>query len=121
MRTQRGFTLVEVIIAIMVLTIGLLALLGTGALVTRMIGEAQRSDEAAMFAARRAELLRGTACGNQAAGSDTLRRGSIVTTNDWTITSATNSTWRILITTNYKGSKNATRTSKLETEVSCLF
>ena len=35
--SQRGFTIVEIIIAIVVLTVGLLGLVSTAALVTRMI------------------------------------------------------------------------------------
>ncbi|MBI1967765.1 MAG: prepilin-type N-terminal cleavage/methylation domain-containing protein, partial [Gemmatimonadetes bacterium] len=53
---ERGFTIIEIIIAIIVLTVGLLGLVSTAALVTRMIGRGQRSTEAAIFAAQRMEL-----------------------------------------------------------------
>jgi len=43
LKQQQGFTLVEVIIAILVLTVGLLGLVTSAALVTRMIGRGQRS------------------------------------------------------------------------------
>jgi len=38
MKREQGFTIVEVIVAILVLTVGLLALVTSAALVTRMIG-----------------------------------------------------------------------------------
>ena len=76
-KTEAGFTIVEVIISIIVLTVGLLGLVTTAALVTRMITRGQRSAEAATFAARRMERLRPRACipSQRTAGSDTLSRG----------------------------------------------
>ena len=43
MKREQGFTLVEVIIAILVLTVGLLGLVTSAALVTRMIGRGQHN------------------------------------------------------------------------------
>src|SRR2546422_9577267 len=76
-RKQSGFTIIEIIIAIMVLTVGLLALVTTAALVTRMIARGQRSAVASMFASQRAEQLRPAACipAQRVNGSDTLWRG----------------------------------------------
>src|SRR5438128_1090206 len=51
MKREQGFTIVEVIIAIMVLTVGLLVLVNSSALVTRMIAQGQRSAVAATDAA----------------------------------------------------------------------
>src|SRR3989442_13616219 len=77
-RKQSGFTIIEIIIAIMVLTVGLLALVTTAALVTRMIARGQRSAVASMFAPQRAEQLRPAACipAQRVNGSDTLWRGT---------------------------------------------
>src|SRR2546428_13720598 len=61
-RKQSGFTIIEIIIAIMVLTVGLLALVTTAALVTRMIARGQRSAVASMYAAQRAERMGPQAC-----------------------------------------------------------
>lgn len=57
-RNERGFTIVEVVIAIMLLTVGVMALAGSSALVTRMVGRGKESTVAAQKAAARAELLR---------------------------------------------------------------
>ncbi|TLY56078.1 MAG: type IV pilus modification protein PilV, partial [Gemmatimonadetes bacterium] len=58
MKREQGFTIVEVIIAVLVLTIGILGLVTSAALVTRMIGRGQRSAVAAQYAQRRLEMLR---------------------------------------------------------------
>src|SRR5438445_13882244 len=83
MNTERGFTIVEVIVAIIVLTVGLLGLVATSALVTRMIARGQRSNNAATFAAQRLEILRTTGGRARGAGNDTLRTesGTAVGTN----------------------------------------
>jgi Tfp pilus assembly protein PilV len=60
-RTAIGVTLVEVLIAIVVLGIGILALTGTSALATRMIGSGKVETRAAMRASSRVELLRAAA------------------------------------------------------------
>jgi type IV pilus assembly protein PilV len=82
-RNQGGFTIVEVIVAIIVLTVGLLGLVTTSALVTRMIARGNRSSNAATFASKRLEQLRVTGCTSQAAGRDTLyaQSGVAVATN----------------------------------------
>src|SRR2546426_12806655 len=76
MKREQGFTIVEVIVAILVLTVGLLALVTSAALVTRMIGRGQRSAVAAQYAQRRLEMLRTSGCKSQAGGSEGLMRGS---------------------------------------------
>src|SRR2546426_10407266 len=76
MKREQGFTIVEVIVAILVLTVGLLALVTSAALVTRMIGRGQRSAVAAQYAQRRLEMLRTSGCKSQAGGSEELMRGS---------------------------------------------
>jgi prepilin-type N-terminal cleavage/methylation domain-containing protein len=60
-QTATGVTLVEVLIAIVVLGIGILALSGSSALATRMIGRGKAETLAAMRAASRLELLRAAA------------------------------------------------------------
>jgi prepilin-type N-terminal cleavage/methylation domain-containing protein len=60
-RSRRGLTLVEVLIAVVVLAVGLLAVTGSSAMVTRMIGRGKVETEAALHAARRMELLRAAA------------------------------------------------------------
>jgi prepilin-type N-terminal cleavage/methylation domain-containing protein len=122
MKNQGGFTIIEVMIAVVVLTIGLLGLVTTAALVTRMIARGQRSAVAATFAARRMERLRPAACiaTQRVAGADTLYRGSTwVAINNWTFTDAGSKTYRVRVVTTYKTTKNRTRADTLETAIPC--
>jgi len=57
-QSERGFTLVEVLIAVIVLGIGVTALVGSSALVTRMVGRGISETKAAEAANRRLESLR---------------------------------------------------------------
>jgi prepilin-type N-terminal cleavage/methylation domain-containing protein len=59
--SRTGLTLVEVLIALIVLGVGILALSGSSALVTRMIGRGKVETQAALLASRRVELLRAAA------------------------------------------------------------
>jgi Tfp pilus assembly protein PilV len=61
-RRRSGFTIIEVIAAVMMLTIGVLGLAGAAAIVTRMMGSAEVQSDAAAIAAARFETLRGTRC-----------------------------------------------------------
>jgi prepilin-type N-terminal cleavage/methylation domain-containing protein len=56
--TSPGFTLIEVLVAIVVLTVGIMALAGSSASVTRMIGRGKSETRAAQAATRRMEILR---------------------------------------------------------------
>jgi prepilin-type N-terminal cleavage/methylation domain-containing protein len=56
--STRGFTLIEVLVAIVVLTIGIMALAGSSGSVTRMIGRGKIETRAAQAATRRMEILR---------------------------------------------------------------
>ena len=122
MTRERGFTIVEIVVAITVLSIALLGLASTSAMVTRMIGQGQRSAVAATFAAKRMEQLRSSACTARAPGSESLYRGSTaIATNNWSYTDAGNKTYRVLLTMTYVTAKNRSRTDTLETAVSCLI
>jgi prepilin-type N-terminal cleavage/methylation domain-containing protein len=121
-KERRGFTIIEVMIAIIVLTVGLLGLVTTAALVTRMIGRGQRTASATAFAARRLERMRVAACVNaqRVNGTDTLYRGSTwVAFNTWTFADLGNLNYRLKIVTNYKTVKNKVRSDSSETTISC--
>jgi prepilin-type N-terminal cleavage/methylation domain-containing protein len=57
-RPEPGFTLLEVLIALIVITIGLLGLAGTLGPVSRLAGEGRARGRAALALASRADLLR---------------------------------------------------------------
>ncbi len=128
-KNGKGFTIVEVLIAIIVLTVGVLALVTTAALVTRMISRGQRSAEASAFTARRVERLRAVASGQLTGacalplpGSDTLFRGTNwVAINTWTVTPVIGQTqnFRIKVVSTYRTVKNLVRRDSMETTFSC--
>lgn len=87
-RNREGFTILEVLVAVLVLTVGITALVGSAAIVTRMIGQGRRTTQAAQRAERRLEILRQTAlsatpqCTGLAGGTAT----SAGITETWTVT-----------------------------------
>ncbi|MGH8638991.1 MAG: type IV pilus modification PilV family protein [Burkholderiales bacterium] len=61
-RARRGVSLVELLVAMTLLTMGLLAIVGVSASVTRSLGESRTDNTAALVAQSRFEQLAGTAC-----------------------------------------------------------
>jgi type IV pilus assembly protein PilV len=59
---RRGVTLVELMVAMTLLTMGLLAIVGVSGAVARSLGEARSDNLAAIVAQSRFEKLAGTAC-----------------------------------------------------------
>jgi prepilin-type N-terminal cleavage/methylation domain-containing protein len=78
-RSEQGFTIIEILMAVVVLSVGVMALVGSSALATRMIGRGSMSTRVTQVANARAELLRAYAAqtspgctnGNIANGSAT--------------------------------------------------
>ena len=128
-QSSKGFTLVEIMIAIVVLTVGILAMVTTAALVTRMIARGQRSADASAFMQRRVERLRAVAsgqltgaCAAPLPGSDTLFRGTNwVAINSWTVTPVAGQAqnFRIKVRSLYKTGANRFRRDSMETTFSC--
>lgn len=118
---RAGFTLVEVVIAIVVLTVGLLGLASTAALVTRMIARGHRAAAAATLAARHLERLRAEACRDRAPGSAQLARGgAVVARTSWRYVTAAESTHRVHLVVTYLTQPGRWRSDSLETVISCL-
>ena len=121
MTRERGFTTVEAMVAVLVLTVGLLGLVGNSALVTRMVAGGQRTAAVATYASQRLEQLRTTACTAQTAGADTLYRGNTpIDINAWRFVQAGPSHWRIVLRATYLTQMGRWRTDSMETAVSCL-
>src|SRR5256885_9220795 len=71
---QRGYTIVELLVAIMIFSIGLLAMAGTASVIMSTLTSTQSRTIAASVAESRFERVRATPCVNRAAGS-ALSRG----------------------------------------------
>jgi prepilin-type N-terminal cleavage/methylation domain-containing protein len=78
---EQGFTLVEVLIAVVVLGVGVMALVGTSAMVTRMIGRGRESTQVSQVATARTEWLRQVAAATSPACGSPLFKDSTVASN----------------------------------------
>lgn len=84
-----GFTIIEILVAVLVMAVGLIALTGSSAAVTRMLGAGRRTSLATQAAERRLEQLRLTAR-RSATGCFALASGSVASpegmTERWEVT-----------------------------------
>jgi prepilin-type N-terminal cleavage/methylation domain-containing protein len=80
----RGFTLVELMVAVMVMTVGILGLASTAAVVMRMMHGGARQTLAANVVAARFEALHNKSCDSLSSGSSSTRGIA----EDWTVSSA---------------------------------
>jgi len=71
MRSRCGLTIIEVLVAVLILNVGLLGLVATAGAVTRMIGQGRMTTVAAALAAERLEALRSQGCPAPGGGSET--------------------------------------------------
>lgn len=90
-RGRRGVTLIELIVAMTILSIGLLAIVGTSGAIARGLGESRGDNLAAMVAQSRFEELAGTQCTGMTLGqlNTTTTRG---VTEKYIVTDAGNNT-----------------------------
>jgi len=71
MQGTRGFTIVEALVAVLILNVGLLGLVTTAGAVTRMIGQGRITTVAAALAGEQLEALRSQGCPAPGSGSET--------------------------------------------------
>jgi type II secretion system protein I len=72
-RGRHGFTIVELLFTLVILSAGLLAIHGSSALTLRMVGAGWTRTLAATVAQTRLEQLRASACTSATSGSDETR------------------------------------------------
>ena len=72
-RSERGFTLAELMVAVVIFSIGLLAMAGTAGVIVTTLTSTQSRTIAAGVAESRFERIRTTACASRASGSATTR------------------------------------------------
>lgn len=70
----RGFTLVELLVAVMVMSVGILGLASTAGVVTRLMSGAARQTIAANVVQARFEMMRNRSCASLSGGSAITRR-----------------------------------------------
>jgi prepilin-type N-terminal cleavage/methylation domain-containing protein len=112
---ERGFSLIEVVVAILILTVGILGLAATAGQVTKMVGWGGRYGASAVAAAAQLEQLRATPCASLAAtGSATVGIYSL----SWTVTASGNLR-TMTLTVSYPNGRS-TRSDVYESERSCV-
>jgi prepilin-type N-terminal cleavage/methylation domain-containing protein len=115
MSDERGMTIVEVLVAVLVLSVGLLALTTAAAAVTRMVDEGKRSTEAAALAAERVELLLADGC--PVLGGGSTARGSF--TVGWEVVAAAGERARAITVVVERTTPRGTRADTVRTLHSC--
>jgi prepilin-type N-terminal cleavage/methylation domain-containing protein len=109
-RDNRGFTIAEVLVAIVILSVGLLAIAGSTGSVMRMLARGRRATNVAVIAANRMDWLRREAnktdprCTTLASG--TLSRPGNVTER-WAV-AGTGSSRTVSVVVNYPTSQGMT-------------
>jgi type IV pilus modification protein PilV len=111
---RAGFTLVELLVAMMVFAVGMLGLAATAASVTRMMGGAKRQTIAAAVAQSRLEKIRSSPCASLTSGSETVRG----ITNTWTITAVSRG-MNVKDSVSFPSSRNTRRSKVYQTSLSC--
>jgi prepilin-type N-terminal cleavage/methylation domain-containing protein len=121
-RSSSGFTLVEVLVAIVVLGIGIVALVGSSAMVTRMIGRGKVETRAAQVASRRVETLRLAAYSTspRCTAAGFISGGPATTsgiTESWVVPGA-GKVRSVQVNVTYR-TVQGTRTASLQTRIEC--
>ena len=90
-RSEQGFTIIEILLAVVVLSVGVMALVGSSAMATRMIGRGGTSTLVTQVAAARVDLLRSYAASTSPGCTDATRVKS-----DTATTSGIGEKWELL-------------------------
>ena len=114
-RARHGFTIIELMIAIVVLSIGVLGLAGTSAMVSRMIGGAAQQTIAANVAATRFEKMRSRQCSAITSGTATLRG----TSEAWTVSSVGTALKFVVDTVSWRGAGQSKSNLVFQSYVKC--
>jgi type IV pilus assembly protein PilV len=114
-KNRAGFTILEVLVAMMILTVGILGLVTTAALVTRMIGQGQRYSEASTLAAQRIERMRSRSCTTLANGGATQGAYTI----SWTVDAVSQPNSRVVTVVVVSPTNRGTRADTFATTIAC--
>ena len=112
-RPRRGFTVIEMIIAIIVMAIGVMGLAGTARYVAMQMGNGRTQTIAATFATKVADSLSARRCSSIVGGTQT-KRGVTIT---WTVADSTKTKW-VTESVQYK-TKSGAKTVNYLTVIQC--
>jgi prepilin-type N-terminal cleavage/methylation domain-containing protein len=89
-RARKGVTLVELLVAVTLLAVGLLAIVGVSASVTRSLGESRSDNLAAFYAQSRFEQVAGSRCSTLTLNTWTTETTRGVTEKWWIVDNGNN-------------------------------
>jgi prepilin-type N-terminal cleavage/methylation domain-containing protein len=115
LRARGGFTLPELMVATMIMTVGVLALASGSAAVLRMMRDGNMQTLAATVAQARLETIRSQACASQSSGSATTRG----MTEAWTLTALSTKIYAVAETVTYVPRAGATRKAGFNVVIPC--
>jgi len=116
-RARRGITLVELLVAMSILSVGLLAIAGVSGSITRSLGESRSETLAATAAMARFERVAGTQCSSLTLGSVTAVTSRNITER-YIVIDEGNNTRRVIDTISWK-TRRGTRVAAFTTLLPC--
>ena len=116
-RPRRGVTLVELIVAMTILTVGLLAIVGVSASVARSLGESRSDNLAAVAAESRFEKVAGTQCSSLTLNTVASATNRNVTER-WVVVDGGNNTRQVIDTVSWT-TRRGTRRNVFQTLLPC--
>jgi prepilin-type N-terminal cleavage/methylation domain-containing protein len=114
-RVRRGLTLIEMMVAVVMLSIGLLGLASTSGYVVRQVGGGAKQSTVAQAIANRIDKLRSLGCDQIQSGSNTARGVS----ESWTRGAIVNRVLSVGYTVSYRVAGEGLKTQTLTITVPC--
>ena len=116
LRARGGFTIIELVVAIIIITVGVLALATGSAGVAKQMRAGNQSSLAAVIAQSRMETIRSLGCSSLANGSATTRG----MTEKWTVTWVSSRSRAVTESVTYVPRATVSRKLGLRSVVPCL-
>ena len=113
---RSGYTLVEIIVAIVILTVGVLGIVNATGQMTRLQSRADRLSTASFYAQDRMEQLRAIGCGAAVNGTETLDSAYIMR---WTVATQAGGTRAVMVEAEYTTGTATAAIDTFETWIPC--
>lgn len=113
-RPRRGLTLIEMIIAIIVMSIGIMGLAGTASYVAQQMGGGNAQTIAAGLATKVADSLSARRCTSLVGGTQTTRGVTLT----WTVADSSRTRW-VTETVQYKPKRGPSKTVTYTVVIQC--
>lgn len=116
-KSEAGFSSVEVIVATLLLSVGVLGAARASADMTRVLSQSDRMATATVHSQERIERLRAVGCAGMTNGSEAKPDGFTLT---WTVQQTAGSPTRTVRVSASYNTPHGTRADTVETSVSCV-